>query len=278
MRIKLFFARIIYSFFRILLKKDVFIIKRKGISYSINLSEGIDLALFLFGRFQPYISNSRYYTLPEDAVVFDIGANIGAMTLKFAQDVPKGHIYAFEAIPSVYTRLVQNISLNPVLSGRITPVNMLVSDSTGEIDIPQTMCASWNVCGQNQNRHPVHGGIRQSVQIEDAVSIDDFCRKNTIQRVDLIKIDTDGTELSVLKGALRTISKNTPVIIFEVSLSVLHEEHLLFDAYDAFFSLLDYRLINLKTGRMITMDNFYREIPFSYTTDVLAIPRRKDFN
>jgi len=96
-QIKIFFARILYRIVKLFYRRDIQLIKRDGIFYEVDLSEGIELSLFLFGNFQKHVSNNKVLQLAKDAVVFDIGANVGLMSLQFAQLVPEGRVYSWEA-------------------------------------------------------------------------------------------------------------------------------------------------------------------------------------
>lgn len=274
-RLKLIIARVLYGIIKIIVRGDRHTITRKDITYSIDLSEGIDLSLFLFGTFQEHIPACPYLLLEKDAVILDIGANIGAMALRFAQRVPHGHVYAFEPARSAYRKLVHNIALNPQLCERITTANLFVSDKTQVMQATQQTYASWKINGINKNRHPIHGGIPQKISAEQSISIDDFCRDRSISRIDLIKIDTDGSELAVLKGGESIIQANRPYIIFELSLSLFTNSPLAFTDYYDFLCVSGYTLINIKNGAVITPANLHRQVPLRYTTDILAVPGNK---
>ena len=103
-----------------------------------------------------------------------------------------------------------------------------------------------------------------------SVTLDEFAKRERLTRVDLIKIDTDGYELQVLRGARRMIAEHKPVIIFEWGQYVLRERGI--DAADffRFFEDFDCRLINLTNRHVVTPENYRREIPGRSTTDVLV--------
>ena len=121
-RVKLFIARILYLLVHMLLRNNIHRIRRKGIVYQVDLSEGVDLSLFLFGSFQDHVTSQKYVQLEDDAVIFDVGANIGGMALRFAQQVPRGHVYAFEPTDFAFSKLLNNLALNPHLAKAITLV------------------------------------------------------------------------------------------------------------------------------------------------------------
>jgi FkbM family methyltransferase len=270
-RVKLFIARILYLLVHMLLRNDIHRIRRKGIVYQVDLSEGVDLSLFLFGSFQDHVTSQKYVQLEDDAVIFDVGANIGGMALRFAQQVPRGHVYAFEPTDFAFSKLLNNLSLNPHLAKAITAVQLFLSDQTASRHQIQAY-ASWKVDGSASNAHRLHGGMLKSARSVAAVTLDDYCANNGIDRVDLIKIDTDGHELSVLKGAWRTVAKNRPYIIFEIGLYVLQEQHIAFEQIYEYFAEYGYHLFDTRGGQGITLQNFSYRIPERSTTDIIAVP------
>ena len=273
-RVKIFIAKILYRILKIILRSDHHVIQRKGISYEIDLSEGIDLSLFLFGSFQNNIVKNKYFSLSSNAVVFDIGANVGSMALTFAKIVPNGCIYAFEPTDYAFNKLLRNISLNSELAKRIMPFQLFLSDKTKKNHQIQAY-SSWKIDGTASNTHSVHGGIIQPAELIPAITVDEFCTKNEINRLDLIKIDTDGHELQILEGSRKTIEKYKPYVIFEVGLYIIEEYDITFEQYLNYFSSFGYTLLNNKNGKKITLENFHTQIPNRYTTDIIAVPLKR---
>jgi FkbM family methyltransferase len=270
-RVRLGLARLLYFLFHTILRQDKQIIRRKGVFYEVDLTEGIDLSLYIFGNFQDYVTRNTYFSIPVDAVIIDVGANIGSMTFKFAGMAPNGHVYAFEPTDYAYAKLLKNISLNPQFTSRITPVQCFLADQN-RLKHEMKAYASWKVDGSSPNPHPLHGGAIKSADSVPAVTLDHFCLENGIQRIDLIKIDTDGHEHKVLKGAHKMIKKCRPYVVFEIGGYVLNEQKLDFKLFYDYFENLGYRLLNAKNGKRITVRNFTHQIPLRTTTDIIAIP------
>ena len=271
-QIKIFLARILYQIVHLVFRKDHRIITRDGIKYEVDLSEGIDLSLFLFGNYQSHVSQNQYLHLPKDATIFDVGANGGVMSLQFAKLVTLGKIYSFEPTFYAFSKLKKNLELNPELAGRIVAIQTFVSSNTStETNIKAY--ASWKIAGQvTGDRHQVHKGIVKSTEGIGSVSLDDFCEKNELQRLDFIKIDTDGHELEVLKGAKKTISRFNPVIIFEIGQYVMDEKGINFSDYCKLFDSLHYSLHNSSNFKTINEHNYREHIPLKGTIDILAVP------
>jgi FkbM family methyltransferase len=270
-RVRLGLARLLYFLFHTILRQDKQIIRRKGVFYEVDLTEGIDLSLYIFGNFQDYVTRNRFFSIPANGVIIDVGANVGSMTFKFAGMVPKGRVYAFEPTDYAYAKLLKNISLNPQFASRIMPAQLFLSDQN-RLKHKMKAYASWKVDGSTPNPHPLHGGAIKPADSVPAVTLDHFCVENGIQRVDLIKIDTDGHEYKVLNGAPKTIKKYRPYVVFEIGRYVLDEQQLQFGQFYDYFENFGYRLMNAKNGKRITIQNFTNQIPLRATTDIIAIP------
>ena len=271
-RIKIFGARILYRITTLFAGRHRRIIERDGVKYEIDLAEGIELSMFLFGKFQSHITRNPFLRLDADGVVIDIGANVGLMALQFAKMVPGGKVYAFEPTHYALERLKKNVGLNPDLGNRIFVINSFVSEHSNT-NPAIVAYSSWKVNGERgENDHPVHLGTPKSAEGVPAVSLNDFIAREKPGRVDLIKIDTDGHEYEVLKGAGSVIAQYRPRIIFEIGLYVMDEKKIGFDFYFNYFSDLNYKLIDTKTGVTITMNNYRQYIPKNGSTDLIAIP------
>lgn len=271
-RIKIFLAKILYKTVTLFVGKDKKIIQKDGVNYEVDLSEGIELSLYLFGNFQKHITKNSFLEIKNDFVIVDIGANVGLMTLQFAKLVPNGHVYSFEPTFYALERLKKNLGLNPEIAKNVTVINSFVSEKSSAN--PNIVAfSSWKVNGERgDNDHPVHLGTPKSTEGVSAISLDDFTQANNISRIDFIKIDTDGHEYEVFKGAKHAISKYRPKIIFEIGLYVMDEKSIGFDFYYNYFKDLNYRLFDTKTDAEIDLINYQKYIPKKGSTDLIAVP------
>lgn len=270
-QIKLFLARNLYRITTLVFGKGRRIIKRNGLYFEADLSEGLDLSLFLFGNFQKHVAANPYIRLPENGIVFDVGANVGIMALQFARAVPKGRVYAFEPTHYAFERMKRNLSLNQSISN-IRVVQTFVSRQSTRSHHLKAY-ASWKVDGKTTgDTHPVHGGTAMATGNVPAISLDDFCKTENISRLDFIKIDTDGHEMEVLAGAVTCISTFRPRIIFEIGLYVMEECRICFSDYWKYFGDLKYELFNSADKKRIDMSNYQKIIPAKGTIDILALP------
>ena len=271
-KIKIILARTLYLLVTSFVGKEKRIIERNGILYEVDLSEGIDLSLFLFGNFQKHVIKNRFFSLSKDSIIFDIGANIGTMTLPYAKSIPNGMVYAFEPTHFALAKLRKNLNLNPALKKRVKVINMFASKKT-EASPRIKAFASWKVDSKkDKNVHPIHWGSAKSTSGVKSTTLDKFCIKNTIRKIDLIKIDTDGHEPEVLDGARKTIAKFKPVVIFEASEYTIKDKGITSRIYLDFFKKLNYSLFDIQRKKMITYENYRSTIPLLGTIDIVAVP------
>jgi FkbM family methyltransferase len=140
---------------------------------------------------------------PGDTVL-DIGANIGYFTLLFAQKAgPTGRVYAFEPSPENFALLKKNVEVNGY--GNVTLVNKAVSDRTQTIKL--------YVSKTNLGDHHIYdtGDGRESVDIE-CVRLDEFF-PNLPTNISVVKVDVQGAEFQVMRGAGALLSSNPAMTI-----------------------------------------------------------------
>jgi FkbM family methyltransferase len=273
-KIKIFGAKILYRIIVPIFSKREKKIVRNDIHYQVDLSEGIDLSLFIFGNFQKHVSHNKLLEIPKNAVVFDIGGNFGIMALQFAKQVPDGKVISFEPTHYALEKFRQNLTINPALQERIIIVNSFISSkSSNESDIKAF--SSWKVSSEKntEEKHPVHKGTAKSSEGVGSITMDDYCVQSETERIDLIKIDTDGHEFEVFNGAKKSIAKFRPKIVFEVGKYVMIEKGIDFTFYLNYFNDLNYKLLTSKSAKEITSKNYNKLIPEFGTIDVIALPK-----
>ncbi|MCS6981548.1 MAG: FkbM family methyltransferase [Flavobacteriales bacterium] len=276
-RIKIFLARLLYRLVRLWVGRDRVVVTRQGIRYSLDLREGIDLSVFLFGTFQRHVFRNRLFQWKEDAVVLDVGGNAGFMALQFAMRCPRGRVYSFEPTHYGVRRFRENLALNPLLQSRIELIQAFVAEANSNQPTIKAF-ASWplagNPAGESGPIHAVHLGQALDTQGVPSITLDSWAEKHNFSRVDFIKIDTDGHEWRVLQGARKLIQSFKPVVIFEVGQYVMEEHGIGFDHYLKYFESQGYTLYNSATGKQLTRRNWAQVVPHLGTIDVLAMPDR----
>jgi FkbM family methyltransferase len=128
------------------------------------------------------------------ATIFDVGGNVGQSALRFVAAFPSATVFTFEPVPSTFDRLVEATRHIE----RIRPFNTGMGDRPGR----QTM----HLADSSGSNSLVHAGTASGTIDITVDTIDTFADRNGVDAIDLLKIDVEGYELQVLKGAERRLS------------------------------------------------------------------------
>jgi FkbM family methyltransferase len=149
----------------------------------------------------------------------DVGAHIGYHSVLAAALVGSaGSVYAFEADPGNFRRLQEN--LYPF--SWATAVNKAVWSTTGTMVFEQSPQRGESGWGTLSEVRDLNQGEHISVS---AVSLDDWSAENRIERVTLMKIDAEGSEVGILQGARNFLNRFRPAIITEINDTLLRQGH-----------------------------------------------------
>jgi FkbM family methyltransferase len=261
-------------------------VTRDGLRWSLDLREGIDLSIYLFGAFEPsVVRRYRHLVSPGDVVV-DIGANVGAHTLPLARAAGEsGRVVAFEPTGWAFEKLLANLALNPDLGGRVTAEHALLV-SPGQQAVPAEIYSSWPLAvgsgrsgqGGQAELHPQHRGMLRGTDGARAVTLDDYFAgdrqaSDKPSRVDFVKLDVDGAEPDVLAGAAATIERHRPAIVIEMA-PCAYEGGDGFERIVGFLTSRGYRLEHLRTHRPLPTDAdaLAARIPDGSSMNVLCVP------
>jgi len=184
-------------------------IKRNGITYELEVSDYMQWHIYA-GIKEPLWTESFKYIRP-GTVVIDVGANVGAFSLRCAAYVRKARlnsrIFSFEPNPEVYKKLCFNLNLNPVIDDFISPQELALCDKK---DI-------WSFDANEFNSGAGKLTTRGDSYSVISTTLDSFIEENEIKPITLIKIDVEGFEPLVLKGGFQTIALYRPVLILEIT-------------------------------------------------------------
>jgi len=143
-------------------------------------------------------------------VFFDIGANVGFFSLIAARCVgSEGRVFAFEPVPDIAAQLVTNAGLNGFTN--ITVLPFAIADRDGSMNLQTT-------------RHPggatLEGfgtpGDRTGVITVTGRSLDSLVSEGAIPPPNVIKVDVEGAESAVLRGATALLSSAHPAVVYEL--------------------------------------------------------------
>jgi FkbM family methyltransferase len=248
---------------------DIFL--RNGIFWDLDLSQGIDFSVFLFGAFEPETVASYSSQITKGNTVLDIGANIGAHSLKLAELVGEtGRVLCYEPTDYAFGKLQRNFKLNPSLQSRATCIQAFLGDGNNACR-PDSIPSSWSLVGQaNDKLHPIHFGTYNSLDKARETTIGESMIENGVKKVDFVKLDVDGFELPILRGAEEILNKDRPCILMEFAPYIYEEHGYTLHELAEFLQRLGYECRDLK-GRKIG-NREINAIPTRGSINVLMAP------
>ena len=155
--------------------------------------------------------------------IFDGGANHGYTTRKFLAEYPAAVVYAFEPDPITFGDLTVRFSAE----GRVRLVNHALSSEAGVsrfhrgVDDTTSSFYPRNQSGRRYYRS--HLVMKEEISVS-TTTLDDFCSRNQISRVNLLKLDLQGGEYRALSGATRLLSNQVIDVIISEFFVVPHYE------------------------------------------------------
>ena len=177
------------------------------------------------GSFEPITNGFLKKNIASGMTCIDVGANIGAFTLIMAELVTElGTVISFEPQSAMYEMLLFNVDLNNLKN--VECMNMALSDKEGQqtLYIPALKKNQGliNYGGAtldvNSSPYGVDQGNREELfqkEIIIAQKLDEVLTSKDILRVDFLKVDVEGHEYEVLRGATKTIEKWKPLLLLE---------------------------------------------------------------
>jgi FkbM family methyltransferase len=168
--------------------------------------------------FDPHmIDISIEHLITRPGVVVDVGANIGAYCLEIAVRFPECKIYAFDPVVPTSKELEGNIALNGFTNIESYRIGLGNKECEIEAEDPDVTGSYGCVTLTNKVQHI----LCQKTAIYKIRTLDSF----NLSDVSLIKIDVEGMELEVIEGAVDTINRCSPMLIFEAWRTDWFAEH-----------------------------------------------------
>lgn len=213
------------------------------------------------GRYEPDLLHLLAQWVRPDFVCFDVGANVGALSLAMAQRMKggSGQVYSFEPAPETFRRLQANVALNPSVQGHIIPVNLGVSFEPGVLH--------WSEEAGNEGNGDLLGDSGIDVPV---TTVDQFCTEKGLTRLDVMKIDVESMEYEVLRGAVESLRRFQPKLYFEtMGRSQGLREQDIFVKIEELLRGLGYDLFRLDSRRELVPTDARHFVDYT-----VAIPRR----
>jgi FkbM family methyltransferase len=146
--------------------------------------------------------------LRPDAVVFDVGANLGLTAVQTALTLPRSRIFCFEPSPVAWRYLNETLHLNR-LESRCRTFQLALGAAASRLpwfENPHSPAAS-HLAGD--------ASLREGAGTVEVTTLDAFLDSHPTDRIDLIKIDVEGYDFDVIEGASAAIGRFRPLVFVE---------------------------------------------------------------
>jgi len=185
-----------------------------GISFRIkvNLGEVHGYLCYMFGVLEPELTFFVRHLLPSKHFFLDIGANVGYYTVLAATVNPDCRIQSFEPSPSTFGILCENVNVNNLSNVQTNQLALGEKVGTLQFNIYADQALNSPNAG-DEDQHPFFKeGPTQVIDVS-CVKLDDFLTENHLPKPDVVKLDVEGFEYSVLRGAENLLASDMPPIL-----------------------------------------------------------------
>jgi len=196
------------------------------------------------------------------ATVFDVGANTGQTALTITRHFRDSRIYSFEPVPSTFKKLCLNVAKYP----HIEPICSALGAGQGSAKMAAEVLSETNTLVID-----AEAKLNPELLIEVPVdTIDNVCAKRRIQQINLLKIDTEGYEMNVLKGAQHMFAeKRIEFILAECDfVDRTSEPHGDFMEIFRYVAARGFRIVSFYTGGVDNLGWRWGDVLFRQTSDL----------
>lgn len=169
--------------------------------------------------------------------IFDVGANVGQTATVFAKAYPAAGIRSFEPFTATFMLLRKNTARLP----NVLCEQLALGSSTGNISVPfQTSSVNNSL---RATAGPPSGGVEESIVVD---TLDGYCRARAIDEIDYLKIDTEGHDLEVLRGAKKLLADHRVGFVqVEAAMTRANRKHVAFAEFDDYLWNFGYVLFGI---------------------------------
>jgi len=181
----------------------------KGLKMVLDMQTEKD---YWLGTYESDLQDVIKNHIQNGCVVYDVGANIGYISLLLSRLVGDGGmVFSFEALPENTSRLEENLALNG-LNARVKVIPCAVVDVTKTITFLIGPSGAMGKAAGSAGRENIHP---KSIQVP-GISLDDFIYQEGNPPPQMVKMDIEGGEVLAFKGMSRLLSDERPIIFLEL--------------------------------------------------------------
>ncbi len=229
--------------------KDIVVEGKYHCSYLVpNIKEVIGFELYINGIFEEEYIQLILSKLKPNAVIIDLGANIGSISIPICKLKNDVRVIAVEASSVMYGYLKKNIELNGIINCEILNKAVWVnSESEVPFYVPDEQYGK-GMIDMNKSSG--------NFELVKTISLDDLCKLYQLEKVDFIKVDIEGFEYFAFKGGAELLKQpNAPDILFEfIANSEKSAEHLEPGDAQSILMAYGYKLYKIEHGELTEIE------------------------
>lgn len=173
-------------------------------------------------------------------LVFDVGANVGQSSKIYLERFPDSHIYCFEPVSDTFRLLKNNIDGNE----RVDCYQLALGSSTAKGEMVLQGASEMFFLLDQSQASPTNNEV--TTESIDIVTLDEFCHSKKIDQINYLKIDTEGGDLEVLKGAISMLTEQKiDLVEVEAGMSPGNHRHVSFEVLKGFLESYKYFLFGI---------------------------------
>ena len=246
---------------------DSIFLKLNDNNYYLNLKNKLQRNVYIYNNFENHLDDIFYSSIKSNSIVVDVGANVGILSIKFSNFLKKKNennnnesvVVSFEPSKKTFKELEFNIDLNKdKYHTKIHPFNLGVGMNNETKIFYEThdpdMQHSYSFIKNN-----LFSKIKDNEIIKykvNVVSLDNFLLEKYNKEISLIKIDTGGDELDVIKGSKKIINKFGTTLVFEFDRKKLKYIKKDVSEYNFLFDIGYKVFLILENGFLYQINNF----------------------
>ncbi len=172
-------------------------------------------------------------------VIFDVGANVGQSASLMSARFPESEIYSFEPSADTYQQLQRNVQQYD----RVHCIQLALGASKKIAQMALDGSSDRSFLIDESTQESPKDVSSESVQVD---TLDSFCSAKKIDRINFLKIDTEGGDLDVLKGAAMLLKEHrVDIVEVEAGMNPNNERHVPFETLKAFLESNKYYLFGI---------------------------------
>ncbi len=198
------------------------------------------------GNSIPEYTDQKKIIGDKSITIFDVGAHHGQTSSLYNSLFKNATIFSFEPSPDSFEVLKKCFVSNT----NITPINCALSNTNGSVAFHINESSQTNSLLETDKRSNKTWdenllNTKETIQIE-SITIDDFVKNNGVVYIDILKLDTQGTEYKIIEGAAKTIAeKKVKLIYLEIITMPTYKEQKYFDEIVLLLRKNNFNLYNL---------------------------------